>query len=119
MPRRTRVTPHSGTAVVCGASMAGLLAARALSDFYESVTVIERDALPEEPIQRRGVAQGHHLHALMSRGSRALEELFPGLLDELTADGADVFDGSDASVAHLCVGNHVLASSGQFTNPNR
>jgi 2-polyprenyl-6-methoxyphenol hydroxylase-like FAD-dependent oxidoreductase len=56
---------------VCGASMAGLLAARVLSDFYGSVTLVERDVLPQAAIQRRGVSQGHHLHALMSRGSRA------------------------------------------------
>jgi 2-polyprenyl-6-methoxyphenol hydroxylase-like FAD-dependent oxidoreductase len=30
-------------AVVLGASMAGLLAARALADFFETVTVVERD----------------------------------------------------------------------------
>jgi 2-polyprenyl-6-methoxyphenol hydroxylase-like FAD-dependent oxidoreductase len=107
------------SAVVCGASMAGLLAATVLSDFYESVTLVERDVLPTEPIQRRGVSQGHHLHALMSRGSRALKELLPGLFDELLAAGAGLIDGSDASVAHLRVGNHVLAKSGQFTSPNR
>ena len=27
--------------------MGGLLAARVLADFYETVTVVERDALPE------------------------------------------------------------------------
>ena len=32
-------------AIVIGASMGGLLAARALSDFYTTVTVLERDAL--------------------------------------------------------------------------
>ncbi len=34
-------------AVVLGASMAGLLAARVLAEFYESVTVVERDELPD------------------------------------------------------------------------
>src|SRR5215510_11885178 len=33
-------------AVVIGASMAGLLAARALADFYDTVTVLDRDAFP-------------------------------------------------------------------------
>lgn len=47
---------HLGThAVVLGASMAGLLAARGLADGYESVTVTERDPLPETPMARRGV----------------------------------------------------------------
>lgn len=34
-------------ALVLGGSMAGLLAARTLSDFYDTVTVVERDDLPE------------------------------------------------------------------------
>lgn len=104
-------------AVVCGASMAGLLAARVLSDFYGTITVVERDVLPDEAIQRRGVSQGHHLHALMSRGSRALGELFPGLSDELLAAGANFLDGTDPSLAYMRIGVHVLASSGQYTNP--
>jgi flavin-dependent dehydrogenase len=35
------------TAVVIGAGMAGLVAARVLSDRYEAVTVLDRDALPK------------------------------------------------------------------------
>jgi 2-polyprenyl-6-methoxyphenol hydroxylase-like FAD-dependent oxidoreductase len=41
-------------AVVLGASMGGLLAARVLADFFGAVTVIERDELPDDPINRRG-----------------------------------------------------------------
>ena len=105
------------SAVVCGASMAGLLAARVLSDFYTSVTLVERDVLPEQAIQRRGVSQGQHLHALMSRGSRTLAELFPGLFDELLAAGANYLDGADPLLAYMRVGDHVLAQSGEYTNP--
>jgi phytoene dehydrogenase-like protein len=36
-------------AVVLGASMGGLLAARVLADFFETVTVVERDVLPDDP----------------------------------------------------------------------
>src|SRR4051812_30781098 len=64
-------------AVVLGAGIAGLLAARVVSDFYETVTLVERDALPDGCAQRRGVPQGRHLHALLSSGSQALERLFP------------------------------------------
>jgi 2-polyprenyl-6-methoxyphenol hydroxylase-like FAD-dependent oxidoreductase len=39
-------------AVARGAGMAGLLAARVLSEFYETVTVIERDTLPHDPSRR-------------------------------------------------------------------
>jgi 2-polyprenyl-6-methoxyphenol hydroxylase-like FAD-dependent oxidoreductase len=40
-------------AVVLGASMAGLLAARALADFFETVTIVERDTQPTRFGQRR------------------------------------------------------------------
>jgi len=49
-------------AVVLGASMGGLLAARVLADFYDAVTVVERDVLPETAANRRGVPQGRHVH---------------------------------------------------------
>ena len=39
-------------AVVIGASIAGLCAARVLSDFYDRVTVFERDDLPATPANR-------------------------------------------------------------------
>ena len=58
-------------AVVLGASLAGLLAARVLSDAYGQVTVVERDELPETPMHRRGVPHGRHLHALAARGQQA------------------------------------------------
>ena len=79
-------------AVVLGASMAGLLAARVLADAYAQVTVVDRDPLPEGSAQRRGVPQGHHLHALLARGQQALEELFPGLTAVLVAQGVPAGD---------------------------
>ena len=72
-------------AVVLGASMAGLLAARVLAEFYESVTVVERDELPDAAANRRGVPQGRHAHGLLGRGSLILGDLFPGFEDELVA----------------------------------
>jgi 2-polyprenyl-6-methoxyphenol hydroxylase-like FAD-dependent oxidoreductase len=97
--------------------MGGLLAARVLADAYGSVTVVERDLLPERPTQRRGVSQGRHLHALQRRGSVVLEELLPGLFDELVAAGANVIDGTDASVIRAQVGDHVLCQKGMFADP--
>src|SRR6516165_3686584 len=77
-------------AVVLGASMGGLLAARVLADFYRRVTIVERDRLPASGVDRRGVPQGRHAHALLPRGAQILGELFPGLLAELEADGVPV-----------------------------
>ena len=79
-------------AVVLGASMAGLLAAKVLSDSYGQVTVIDRDELPEASTHRRGVPHGRHIHGLLARGQQALEELFPGLTAELVAHGVPAGD---------------------------
>lgn len=65
-------------AVVLGASMAGLLAARVLAEFYESVTVVERDELPDAAANRKGVPQGRHADGLLGRGSLILGDLFRG-----------------------------------------
>ena len=79
-------------AVVLGASMAGLLAARVLADAYRRVTVIDRDELPQVPGHRRGVPHGRHVHALLARGQQVLEELLPGITAELIALGAPAGD---------------------------
>src|SRR5262245_43477613 len=75
-------------AIVIGGSMAGMLTARVLSDHFDQVTIIERDRLPDDPVSRPGVPQARHLHALLPRGCRILEEMFPGFARELLAAGA-------------------------------
>ena len=77
-------------AVVLGASMGGLLAARVLADAYRRVTIAERDPLPESGLDRKGVPQGRHAHVLLPRGAQILDELFPGLLAGLAAGGVPV-----------------------------
>ena len=75
-------------AIVIGASMGGLLAARVLADYYGEVTVVERDALPDGYEPRKGVPQGRHTHGLLARGREVLEQLFPGFTEEMVARGA-------------------------------
>src|ERR1700740_980580 len=74
-------------AVVIGASMAGLLAGRALADFYGTVTLVERDVFPVSDIPRKGVPQGRHAHGLLARGRNVIERFFPGWTDEVVASG--------------------------------
>ncbi len=104
-------------AVVLGAGMAGLMAARVLSEFYGSVTVVERDTLPDQPGHRRGVPQGRHLHHLLCRGTQVVGELFPGLLDELAAAGAVVLDDDDLSRIYARIGRYELNRSGRLADP--
>ncbi len=79
-------------AVVLGGGIAGLLAARVLADEYSSVTIIERDHLSIAGEQRRGVPQGRHVHGFLPRGVRVIEELLPGVVDEIVAQGAHAGD---------------------------
>jgi len=83
----------SKRAVVIGAGLAGLLAARVLAEYCESVVVIEKDPLAG-PEPRKGVPQGNHIHVLWSVGSALLEKFFPGLFDEIAAAGGAGFDNS-------------------------
>jgi 2-polyprenyl-6-methoxyphenol hydroxylase-like FAD-dependent oxidoreductase len=78
--------------VVIGASVAGLLAARVLSESFDRVTVYDRDELPDEPLPRRGVPQSRHGHGLHARGAAAMDELLPGFFKELVAAGGIEMD---------------------------
>ena len=91
MPERRRVK-LAGQAVVIGAGISGLVAARVLADHFESVLVLEAAALPSAATPRRGVAQARHQHGLLAGGAAELERLFPGLQQELASAGAPPFD---------------------------
>ncbi len=75
-------------AVVIGAGMAGLAAAKALSAHFEHVSILERDALPVTPAHRPGTPQAQHPHGLLAGGLRALDELFPEFEKDLERAGA-------------------------------
>ena len=79
-------------AVVLGASMAGLLAARVLQERFDEVWLLERDALPAGADPRKGTPHAVHAHGLLARGREVLESLFPGFTDALEARGALVGD---------------------------
>jgi len=66
------------SALVIGGSLAGMCAARVLSDFVDRVTIIERDAYPSDRDFRPGVPQARHVHNLLARGLREFEGFFPG-----------------------------------------
>ncbi|MGH7819865.1 MAG: FAD-dependent oxidoreductase, partial [Candidatus Binatia bacterium] len=86
-------------AVIVGASLGGLCAARVLADVFEHVTLVERDAVPRGPYERPGVPQARHVHALLARGMLELEGLFPGFRRAMLAHGAVESDmGLDAAV---------------------
>ncbi|MEV6490392.1 FAD-dependent oxidoreductase [Actinoplanes sp. NPDC051633] len=89
-------------AVVLGGSVAGLMAARVLSDHADEVLIIERDDLAAldvsdadiaaDPVgatgPRPGVPQGSQVHALLPSGQIQLERWFPGFVEAALAAGA-------------------------------
>ncbi|ORA35986.1 hypothetical protein BST13_12890 [Mycobacterium aquaticum] len=104
-------------AVVLGAGIAGLVAATVLAERFALVTVVERDQLPDSPIDRRGVPQGRHLHSLLSRGSQILEELHPGFLADLVEAGALILDDPDMHRIHSRVGPYTFNRTHSAADP--
>jgi 2-polyprenyl-6-methoxyphenol hydroxylase-like FAD-dependent oxidoreductase len=85
-----RKNSHLGKrAIVVGAGLAGLSAARVLSDYFGEVLILDRDDLPVDASPRPGVPQGKHPHFLLGGGVRALQNLFPGFGTELMRAGAE------------------------------
>lgn len=110
-------------AIVIGASVAGLAAARVLTEHFDRVTILEKDELRDDATLRRGVPQARHVHALMIGGQRVLESLFPGfsawMLDQgavaanVGRDGAWYLMGAfrpkyDSALAPLCASRPLL-----------
>jgi len=75
-------------AIVVGGSIAGLMAARVLTDFFDQVTVLERDEIADRPAAHKSVPQANHLHALLLGGQQVLSSLYPDFTDRLQSLGA-------------------------------
>ncbi|WP_394831511.1 hypothetical protein LVJ94_33870 [Pendulispora rubella] len=91
----------SGRAIIIGASLAGLAAARVLLDHFDEVVLLDRDRLPEGADFRIGVPQGRQYHVLLKGGELLYESLFPGLSQSLVARGAPTLHwGTDVRWHH-------------------
>lgn len=82
----------SKTAAVIGGNWTGCLVAQVLSHYYDQVVIVEKGDFDDETQARRSVPQEHHVHLLLLKGKAILEEIFPGLLQELEQHGAVVAD---------------------------
>lgn len=94
MTTENNFRPHTH-AIVLGGSMAGLLAARVLSNHFDRVTIVERDPVHDQPESRKGQPQTRHLHVLLAGGLDVMTRYFPDLPDALTASGALVEDTTE------------------------
>jgi 2-polyprenyl-6-methoxyphenol hydroxylase-like FAD-dependent oxidoreductase len=95
-----------------------------LSDFYDRVTVFERDELPDAPVNRTAVPQGRHVHLLMARGAMEFDALFPGLLDDMVAAGVPKLENRPdciyfGAAGHLLGTGHTLRDEFTAYVPSR
>ncbi|MCA9996165.1 MAG: hypothetical protein KDE56_10485 [Anaerolineales bacterium] len=79
-------------AIVMGGSLGGLLTARVLSNHFEQVTILERDAVAHRPEPRKGQPQARHLHGLLANGLHVMTRYFPDLPQALQDNGAIMTD---------------------------
>jgi 2-polyprenyl-6-methoxyphenol hydroxylase-like FAD-dependent oxidoreductase len=99
-------------AVVLGASMAGLMAARVLSDHADEVLIIERDGTDFDGTPRPGVPQGTQVHALLAAGAAQLDRWFPGFSTE-AIDAGCVVTPKDGSRARMWIDKKVRLNPSQ------
>ena len=105
-----------GHAIVIGGSIAGLIAARALSDYFEHVTILERDEIEDRPVIHKSVPQGNHLHGLLNGGQRVLSALYPGFTGNLRDLGANrVTPGRD--IAWYLPDGKAYSATGSLREP--
>jgi 2-polyprenyl-6-methoxyphenol hydroxylase-like FAD-dependent oxidoreductase len=109
------MTDNTNHAVVIGASVAGLLAACAVSDHFDQVTILEREVLPPPGNGRKAVPQGRHLHVLLPGGLAAIEQLLPGFEAELVAGGA-VRCASMQEIRFVASGHAMTRDAASATN---
>ena len=79
-------------AVVIGGSIAGLLTARVLSEYFQEVIIIEKDKYENDKSIRKGTPQANHIHILLVKGKEILLNFFPDLEKELVKKGANKID---------------------------
>ncbi|KAK0188450.1 hypothetical protein F5146DRAFT_1225237 [Armillaria mellea] len=87
-----------GTAVICGGSIGGLIAARVCHDHFDDVLIVEPEAWLNSPdamrvdpwnqeCKRSRIVQYNSLHLLLAIGYKALSKLFPNIEEQSKASG--------------------------------
>ncbi|SRX79861.1 hypothetical protein [Amycolicicoccus subflavus DQS3-9A1] [Mycolicibacterium parafortuitum] len=104
--------------MVLGASMAGLLAARVLTEFFDRVSVVDRDELDDSSAPRRGVPQAQQPHVMLARCGQIIEELFPGVTGEIVGAGAHLWRTGDLSQLYTRFNGHLVTRTGRLEDPD-
>ncbi len=101
-------------AVVIGGSVAGLMAAKTLSPFFQEVIVLEKDTLNNDNGLHKGVGQGPHSHVLLPSGIELLEQLFGTPTLNLREYGIYPADAADELKCRTLQGYHSLYTLGIY-----
>jgi 2-polyprenyl-6-methoxyphenol hydroxylase-like FAD-dependent oxidoreductase len=108
----TKRIEHAKHALVIGGSLAGLVAARVLSDYFDQVTILERDPVNDVPESRKGQPQTVHLHGLLAQGFDIIKQYFPGIEQSLVEGGALTGDIAEKIRWHQFGGYKLQFASG-------
>ena len=85
-------------ALVIGNSLSGLLAASVLSKHFGTIRIVE----PKWPKGQGQPPAPMHAHLLPPPAAQLLEDLLPGILDDLLAQGGHALDFKDHVAWHAC-----------------
>jgi 2-polyprenyl-6-methoxyphenol hydroxylase-like FAD-dependent oxidoreductase len=86
--RADGATPLAARAIVVGASIAGMLAARVVAPHAREVIVLDRDVFEATPGPRRMTPQSAHVHMLLKGGENAINRMVPGFRDAIENAGS-------------------------------
>lgn len=75
-------------AIIAGGSLAGLLAARVLANYFDTVLIIDKDYINDKPNNRATTPQSEHTHILLKGGEIALNKLLPGFSEQIEKAGS-------------------------------
>ena len=79
-------------AIVLGGSFAGLMTAKVLSNYYQNVTIIEKDTVHRYPESRKGQSHTKHLHGVLPCALNILNNYFPSFYEEIYNNGGVIND---------------------------
>lgn len=92
---------HDQHALIIGAGLDSLLAARVLTEFFSQVTLVSPDSPAGQTALPENIWQALPSHFLAVQGHRVLERLFPGLTAELMVAGAPTVEWTADAVTLL------------------
>lgn len=101
--------------IVIGGGFSGLCAAKMLANYFDQVIVLDKDNLTSPEVVRRGIPQIHHLHVMLERGQKILEQYFPNFFKEADADGCEKIDWALDTCWESDLGKYPKYKSGIYT----